>query len=287
MKVIDKTFELYSNKINTDYSVVVDGILVPTQAFISTKEDEEQLYHDKKFNLTRYSKQLIDKLSPDKIDSRIFWSKATSLFPLFSVAGALNGEETIENVNITTLSSAYHLGALKVVDDVFIKNKEALMLEIGPGHGNLLTYLKNNYTDINYHAIDVNPLFSHPRIYQTTGSTISNSVPNKLDLVYSINVFQHLSKKQRSAYYKRVYRKLKDGGVFVFGMFVETQLNKNWPVWGVRDFDDRYYVNFFKQLTIVDREYELIDELSNLGFKVEKISPYEYKHHYLTYKCRK
>ena len=106
-------------------------------------------------------------------------------------------------------------------------------------------------------------------------------------MIYSFNVFQHLSKKQRTSYYKDIYKKLKDSGSFIFGMFVRTEENKNWTCWGGADYKGRYYTNFFKQLTEVDEIGELLDELDGIGFDVQRISPYEKESHYLSFKCTK
>jgi hypothetical protein len=238
--------------------------------------------------ITYYGDDMIENLSPDKIDSRDFWKASTYLFPLFSICGGEKILKTIQEANDGTFSTACGLGVIKPINDYYVHEPNFKILEIGPGYGGFHSHIKDLCgTDENYYGIDVNPLYKYERLFKTTGKTIPNKVPNNLDIVYSMNVFQHLSKTQRKGYYTRIHKKLKKGGVFVFGMFVETEKNKDWNVWGTKDFNGRNYCYFFRQLTIVDREDELLSELSEIGFEVEKLNPYEGYTHYLTFKCTK
>ena len=237
---------------------------------------------------TLIHKSLVERLSPDNIDSRDFWKKATDVYPLFCICGGEPEEQTKESADAWNLKMAHYLGATKHLQDYINDSPLSYfnMLEIGPGFGNICNLVEN--TDIiKYHAIDVNPLFDHPRLYQTDGSTIPDEVPNELDVVYSINVFQHLSKKQRSAYYKQIHEKLKVGGIFIFSMFVCTEKNKDWTAWGVRDKDDRRYTFFFRQFTEVDFYDELKEEMDTLGFELTNVSLHEETSNALTFKCIK
>jgi SAM-dependent methyltransferase len=286
-KNIKKVFELYSNKTESDYWIIgSDGEKIPTQSTLLIEEDLGKYQVGEGYIV--YKKEILDKLSPDNIDSREFWKIATDNFPLFSIAGGIQVLTTIEQVNEATTTLAYHLGCIDVLSKEFAKNKNLMMLEIGPGHGNIKNLLVKNNLGDNYYAIDVNPLFEHPRIYQTDGKNIPDTIPNPMDLVYSVNVFQHLSKNQRTSYYRQIFEVLKDGGVFVFGMFVLTEKNKDWPCWGARDEQGGFYCNFFKQFTKVDHIDELIFELKNIGFfSVEEISQIPDKTNYVTFKVIK
>jgi hypothetical protein len=281
---IKKVFDRYKNKTESDYYIMVNGQKVSPAISIHGLDDVHLVTH--KDNRSTYKEEFIKRLSPDHIDSRKFWKIATTMFPLFSVCGG-GDHKTIEDINVSTLGLSRDSGTLKPIYDSFVSNPDTKILEIGPGHGGFQKFIKKMFTDENYYAIDVCPLFEHPRLFQTPGHTITHKVPNQLDVVYSMNVFQHLSKKQRSSYYQRIYKKLKKNGIFVFGMFVETEKNKEWPIWGTKDEDGRNYVKFFTQMTEVDREEELMNELTELGFIVEKLSQYEERSHYLTFKCTK
>lgn len=281
-----KILKPYLQKTDSDYWVIFNGHRVPTFSLILTEEDEK-FFIQPEGNKPYYKKELIDRLSPDNINSCEFWEFVTEHFPLFSIAGGIQNISTIEQAKQLTHDMAVGFGVIKSVVDHLVQIDESKILEIGPGYGGFMDFIEENFENTTYYGIDVNPLFIHPRIYKTDGTTITNKIPNNLDVVYSMNVFQHLSKKQRSEYYRKSFKKLKKGGIFIFGMFVETILNKDWEVWGTKDENGRNYCNFFKQFTIVDREEELFEELNNIGYDVEKISPLENKSHYLTFKCTK
>lgn len=286
---IKKTFELYANKTESDYWILdPNGNKVPTQVTILSQDDSDKILFDKNSGYHVYKKEFIDELSPDNIDSREFWKTATDNFPLFSIAGGVHTFKTIDEVNDSTTVMAHQTGCLGVLANEFNFNPKLKMLEIGPGHGNVKNLLAKNGLDDNYYAIDVNPLFEYPRIYQTDGKNIPDSIPYPMDIVYSVNVFQHLSKAQRTSYYKQIFEVLKDDGIFIFGMFVITEQNKNWPCWGTRDEQGDFYCNFFRQLTKIDHIDELMKELSDIGYtEIEQINPYSDRTHYLTFKVTK
>jgi hypothetical protein len=161
-------------------------------------------------------------------------------------------------------------------------------MEIGPGYGNILEVLVSKGWDKNYYAIDINPLFEHPKVFKCDGRNIPDTIPYPMDVVYSINVFQHLSKKQRTSYYRQIFEILENNGTFVFGMFVETPLNKDWSCWGVKNDDGRNYCSFFKQLTEIDKIEELYGELEKIGYSsCKQINPIADKTHYLTFEVTK
>lgn len=236
-------------------------------------------------------KEFINKLHPDNLDSREFWEEATNNFPYYSIAGGDAGCKSPEECNEVNLKMAKNIGAIPYLDRAIDSFSEYIsspsVLEIGPGYGNVCFYLQEKYPRVDYYGIDVNPLFEWPTLYQTDGSTINKEVPNNLDIVYSHNVFQHLSKSQRSSYYKEIYDKLKPGGVFLFGMFVLTDENKDWPCWGMKDYKGRYYTGFFKQYTEVDHIDELKAEVEGLGFHFLNTSWHEDKINALTFQLQK
>ena len=285
MNKIQKNFYLYKNKTKSDYEILLNGSKAPTSSFIITPD------YDKNLKIVGeniiISDEVVNNLSPDKIDSREFWTEATKLFPYFSVCGGKPEKEDINMVNENTLKMAHKLNVITPVLIALRDNPNAKLLEIGSGYGGFYRYITRFMCDKNYYGIDVNPLFVHPRLFQTTGSTIPNKIPNDLSIVYSMNVFQHLSKKQRTAYYKRIYKKLSNSGIFVFGMFLQTDENKNWPVWNYKDKNGRPYVQFFRQFTPVDTKTELYNELFEIGFKIVDITPSDVKTHYRTFCVQK
>lgn len=237
--------------------------------------------------ITYVKKEFIKKYHPDNIDVSEFWRLATKHFPHFSVAGGNSGCKTKEECNYTTLKMAERIGPLRELFQTLNEDNSANMLEIGPGYGNICYWINEHFPLINYYAIDVNPLFEWPTLMQTDGKTIPDGVVDNLDIVYSYNVFQHLSKKQRTSYYKQIHDKLRVGGVFYFGMFLVTKENKDWPCWGVKDYSGRNYCHFFKQFTEVDTEEELIEELNSIGFSYQNITKHADKHNGHAFKCVK
>ncbi len=265
MDIIEKNFNLYANKTESDYWIINGDVKVPTQQMILT--DEEFIEFTKFDKFVVYKKEFVDRLSPDNIDNEKFWKIATKNFPFFSIAGGIQNFSTIDDIKFSANQMALKLGALDHLSNLFAKNgDEVMVLEIGPGYGNILDVLASKNWDKNYYAIDINPLFEHPRLFKCDGKNIPNTIPNPMDVVYSFNVFQHLTKKQRTSYYRQIFEILKDGGTFVFGMFVETPLNKDWNCWGVKDDNGRNYCHFFKQLTEVDKIEELCIEFEKIGY---------------------
>ncbi len=283
-KILDN-FKVYiNNKSENEYYLAFNDRLVPTESFI-TLPNEDYIIED---NILKFSSDYVSKLSPDNIDSSEFWKVATDNFPLFSISGGVQTISTIEEVNDKNINGAFRMNVLKPVEDMFRKEGEnAFILEIGPGWGGLEKLLSAHFSNNNYYAIDVNPLFEHKNIYKTDGKNIPTEIPLGLDMVYSVNVFQHLSKAQRTSYYKQIYIILKEGGKFIFGMFVVTENNKDLNVWGYRDNNGVRYTSFFKQLTPIDTEEELLSELKDIGFEVKQLSPENNERNYITYECLK
>jgi len=242
-------------------------------------------------SITIVDDHIVERLSPDNIDSRDFWKKAVETFPLFSICGGAPEEYTVEGANEMNLKMHVGIGAfgrlIEFLNEEIERKNQTQMLEIGPGYGNVCKQIEQGAQFVTYHAIDVHPLFEHPRIYQTDGNTIPDEIPSRLDVVYAINVFQHLSRKQRSAYYQQIYDRLVPGGVFIFGMFVMTPENEDWPVWGLKDKKGNYYTQFYRQLTEVDRIEDLKSELEGIGFQFENVSLHEDKSNALTFRCTK
>jgi SAM-dependent methyltransferase len=287
MDIIEKNFNLYGDKTESDYWVKSGGNIIPTNTTILTNEEISEVTNFDGFVV--YKRDFIDRLSPDNIDNEKFWKLATKNFPLFSIAGGVQNFTTIDEINFAANKLTLDLGSINHLSNLFAeKGVDVRMLEIGPGYGNILESLISKGWDKNYYAIDINPLFEHPRLFKSDGKNIPDTIPNPMDVVYSINVFQHLSKKQRTSYYKQIFEVLKENGTFVFGMFVETPLNKDWLCWGVKDDDDKKYCTFFKQLTEVDKIDDLYDELKTIGYSdIKQINPLVDKTNYLTFEVLK
>lgn len=148
------------------------------------------------------------------------------------------------------------------------------MLEIGPGYGGMKDYFQEELPHIKWHGMDINCLFKHPRLYRTDGYNIPEKLKDKnISLVYSVNVFQHLSSKQRTSYYKQIYKMLPENGLFLFGMFVtndnlEQKMGEGKWLFGQRDKNNNPYGVFFSQLTEIDTIDEASNELVEIGYTI-------------------
>ena len=284
---IIETFEAYKAAKVNDYVLSLGGNEMSTHTTIIFEGEGDEHYHDEEKKIAYYSESYIQKLHPDFIDNKFFWKTATSNFPFFSIIGGFEPITDKQTIHNKSLTMAMQLGALKEMSDLVDNKQDAKVLEIGPGYGSLLLLLEKYGHADKYSCIDINPLFKFERMYECNGRMIPKKAGKDFDMVYSFNVFQHLSKKQRTSYYKDIYKKLNSGGSFVFGMFVRTEQNKDWSCWGTADYHGRFYTNFFRQLTEVDELKELLEELNSIGFEVKRLNPYENVSHYLSFKCKK
>lgn len=213
------------------------------------------------------SDEIIEKYSPDNIDINKFWKESVDAYPFVSICGFAN-VDNINEANAATLNGIHsYFGGLQTVKSVWEQNQDCFrILEIGPGYGGFYNWVKN-LPNTSYYGIDVNPLFECETLYKCDGRNIPSDVPMNLDVVYSYNVFQHLTKKQRTSYYKQAYLVLKPGGVFTCALFAVTPNNFDGPYWYISDKNGNFYCAFFNQLTVVERIEDLKSELEDIGFK--------------------
>jgi len=264
-KVTNRLIKSYTNNVPLEASIFVEGQAI--------KED----------NLTTVSQLLTYARSPNYMDSNHFWKKAVKNFPSFSIAGSDKFENVDEINEATTHNLHLRFNMIReFLNDCYRSNKGIDLLEIGPGFGGMYHFFRDNLPNIWWRGIDVNCLFKHPNLYRTNGHQIPEKVPS-MDVIYSINVFQHLSNEQRQSYYTEAYNKLREGGTFIFGMFAVTDENEHEVrpngnrLFGVKDEDGTYYSTFLSQLTPVDRLEEAVNKLLHVGFKdiiVDNISNY-------------
>ena len=232
--------------------------------------------------------KIIQRFHPDNIDINKFWEKLTKNFKFSPIIQASVGSllpTTPEDINNISLSGIHipSNSAPRLLSIIKDSKNTAKVLEIGAGYGCIPYFLEKELglPYENYYGIDVNPLFEHPHLYKCDGKNIPSEIPYGMDVVYSINVFQHLSKKQRSSYYRQIYSVLKPGGKFIFSMFIETMANRYESCWGYKDNKGRNYTQFFGQFTEVDEETELIKELSDIGFEIGVLHATHVNHKFL------
>lgn len=88
----------------------------------------------------------------------------------------------------------------------------------------------------------------------------------KFDIIYSHNVFQHLSKKQRLGYFRDIKRVLKDDGEFTFSLFVRTENNKQY--FAYKRTNGTYLSLFYNQFIEIPTVDEILYEVRSNGLKI-------------------
>jgi len=277
-----RTNDYFIVKKHSEIEEKISTLLFP---FFKTKKIEKN-YNNNNI-CCFFSKKDITKFSPDKINSNEFWTYMLDNFPMASITP--NYVSNIEDANYANLQLAHKLNALGYLHD-FIKenNSRTKVLEIGGGYGNLYYYLSDNdilNVDKYYYHVDLVKKFKHKNFFKTNGYGIPKELLNKnvtFDIIYSVNVFQYLSYRQKIAYYYSIYEKLNKNGVFIVSLFLETEKNKNAPYWGYKDLCGNNYFKFFNQFTPVDKEQNFFNDLHEIGFNSMQVIG-NFNNYYLLY----
>lgn len=200
-----------------------------------------------------------------------FWRVAKEEYPLHSVCGGASWDSPAVIKKSESDMVKKHLRRIyrddnKTSTDIInfpflIEGKK--VLEIGYGFGGAGKFMIESgadYRGIDYCSSDKS-LLDGP-FYEIKESGIPPElVPDGgFDLIYSYNVFQHLTQKQRFEYIEQAARYLKPDGVLFFSVFERI------PGQGLRD---TYSATFFNVHTKVDEPKELQDFLGESGFTFE------------------
>lgn len=215
------------------------------------------------------SRELIEKLSPDNIDCTDFWKVCEELFgndPVFNevirpeVGNLPYAIESRVDANRMNLLLAKSLGVTTFLDEC--ADRRLKVLEIGPGFGSLKNYIET-HTRYIYAGVDV-----YPRIEGVLQATPEGVIPDDFlekerglySYVVSSNVFQHLSTRQRSKYFRDSRLLLHKEGLFIFNVLVDTaKLAQR-----TRDHDGNAWCDHYGQFTEIPRAGALHDELSTM-----------------------
>lgn len=234
---------------------------------------KEQIDLDDKYGRSIVKQKAVKRFHPDNINNKDFWDYCRKEFPLLSVCGA--EATSIKDVNKQNFNMAKILGFIDFVLNMINENKQPIrVFEIGCGYGNLFQAVKDKciYTGIDY--IIHKSLKKHKKNFiEINKSGIPDFLMayEHIDIIYSSNVLQHCSQKERFEYFEQGYDILKPGGYFIFSMNMVTDENKNKNCWGVIDDNDIRYTSFFNQLTECDRDYEVLPFLKNIGYNIISI----------------
>jgi len=272
---IKKNFDLFNHfKQDSEYYIQYNNNKIPISRFLCfSKSDKNKITINKKDNhiVFECDDTLLNELNPDLINSKDFWDLAVNNFPLYSMVNANRDIKDIKELK--KLSTTYFklFGFKSELDKIFKLNSYAKVLEIGPGYGNIIDYVDKEYHVDNYYAIDLNYYFYYDRLYKCDGKTIPKQVPKELDMIFSINTFQHLGILQRESYFMDIYKWLKPGGIFLVNMVVVTNVNKTENCWQFLDKSGNYYCKFFNQFTYCDTLENIINKYSKF-FDIQVIS---------------
>lgn len=162
------------------------------------------------------TKEEVERLSPDNINSCSFWEYIEKNPELArdAIGFGKTGEASHEDVNRMNFGLACDLSTLNYV----WKYKDIAglpILDIGAGYGMLKDFVEK-HTKLQYVGVDVYPKVPGVLQVASDGFTLPPVVTAvKFGLVVSTNVFQHLSVNQRRGYYAQIENMLIDGwGVF-------------------------------------------------------------------------
>lgn len=211
-----------------------------------------------------------------------FWRVAKESFPLHSVYGGAGGDSEDTIVRSEAECLVDHLRKIygDATDERAVGGRK--VLEIGYGFGGAGKFMIESgadYRGIDYCSSDKS-LLDGP-FYEIKESGIPEGlVPEGgFDLIYSYNVFQHLTQKQRFEYIEQAARYLKPDGVLFFSVFERI------PGQGLRD---NYSTTFFNVHTKVDEPEELQGFLGGSGFTFEhSVRPICGETYEAMYVCRK
>lgn len=211
----------------------------------------------------------IELLSPDLIDNRAFWTLAEELFQTDPVSNC-NGTRPydVAEANRTNLR-IYHwdgfTGLAQYAKDSWAPSRIPL-LEIGPGYGAFKDWLAA-LGGFDYHGVDVRPRIPGVDLAGEDGLMEYETTQRRYAMVIASNVFQHLSVKQRRAYYEAVERCLLPTGLFMVSMMLDSGSVGS----EFRCEDGHVWCRHYGQLTQIQREHEILSDLRE-HFLIERVS---------------
>jgi len=223
--------------------------------------------HSKPYKVV--NEESVNRLSPDNIDIKFFWKNINNKFPLFSISQYPDCK-TDEDANKANINASKWMGFYNKLFSLINKNPSSKIIEIGPGYGNFFQEITSKYDLVDYYAVDINKMFYYDGLYECDGSSIPKKLGGGYDIIFSINTFNHMSKKQRSSYYNDVYKKLNEGGTFLFTNYLISEHNQHRnDFWSYQDKFGNVYSSFFSQLILIDDYNTLADELNDIGFSIK------------------
>ncbi len=219
------------------------------------------------------TKNEVEKLSPDNVNSSSFWEyiEKNPEIAKDAICFGVKKDDAKEEVNKRNFSLAC---AMNVFCPVLAYKDCTNMpiLDIGAGYGMLKEFVEQ-YTKLRYIGVDVYPKVEGVLYVGTDGSTLPNTVMflrGQFGLVMSINVFQHLSIKQRRHYYEQISELLHPTcGVFTFSMCC---VSSNGTTRGFKcEETGREYMCHYGQYTELQTHQEVMEDI-NKHFIIQSVT---------------
>jgi hypothetical protein len=204
--------------------------IIEEQFGFKTQDDFDRYYHELLSEERHVTDEEFDRLNPDKIDNIEFWEYLDEHFDRAICGGVSRNHGKLESANRT--EEALKMNAVLTLQSGVLNyfNASSLamsprdfdihILEIGVGLGSGKILLDGKQ-HVKYTGIDVVPRVEG--VIQTNGNGLPPELKKrKFHHVFSSNVFQHLSKKQRLQYYDDIYNVLPDNGYFSLALQLFT-----------------------------------------------------------------
>ena len=209
------------------------------------------------------TKAEVELMSPDNVNSCSFWEyiEKNPEIAKDAIAFGVTKDKTRDDVNKQNLDLAFSLNAfsyLMLCKDVV----DMPLLDIGAGYGMLKEFVER-HTKAKYYGVDVYPKFEGILQIGPDGSTLPPAIMNTwFGFIISVNVFQHLSIKQRRHYYEQIAKILHpNGGIFTVTISTYNKSpNQRKPFMCAED--GKGYMCHYGQYVEVQSYQEVIADLS-------------------------
>jgi ubiquinone/menaquinone biosynthesis C-methylase UbiE len=133
--------------------------------------------------------------------------------------------------------------ARRILADILLP-KDCVTLEIGIGIGRIARHTAKSFGEL--YAVDVSSEMvqrarerlndvSNCQVFENNGNDLSIFPNENFDFVYSVYVFQHLTREVFRNYLSEIYRVLRPNGLLKFQIFERTKFWKLFPVFWFRN----------------------------------------------------
>jgi SAM-dependent methyltransferase len=228
--------------------------------------------YKKKIYKEGVSLEEIERLSPDRVDSSEFWKYChNAVWKNDTICFGMSPTTPPVEVNRQNMWVAGNMGAFSLLSMAGLVGNSPFVLDIGAGFGMLKDYLKMYVPNAFYAGVDVYPRFEG--VTQVKDCILpSNITELQFDFVFSVNVFQHLSVRQRRMYYEQVAKLLRPQGVFIVSNAALVGDGPHPGFW-CRDNGKKYVVHY-GQFTEVQHINEIRDDIGkHFRIHMETYSP--------------